>query len=151
MAKKRTKKTTKKSSKVAAEIMTARELSITFIVWMIGHSLLIYLANRFFPDFVVLGTHQLSAFQSIFYSMLVFTLIAVGATPLIEYFAILQKRVLKAMDWFIAYFFINAVGIWIVARFAEQLGMGISSWLVAVALAVVFDVVQGLLVSKVIR
>jgi hypothetical protein len=43
------------------------------------------------------------------------------------------------------------LGIWLVARFAEQLGLGISSWVVAAILALVFDVVQGLLVTKVIR
>lgn len=151
MAKKRSKATKKVNASSKAEIMSARELTITYIVWMIGHSLVIYLANRFFPEAVVLGTHQISAWQAIFYSMMVFTLITVGTIPLIEYVAAMQKRMLKAMDWMIGFFFINAVGIWIVARFAEQLGLGISSWLVAVVLALVLDVMQGVLVSKVIR
>lgn len=158
MPKKKT--TTKKKSKttssakaqtktvVPTEVMSAQKLSMTFVVWFIGHALVMYLANAFFPDAVVLGTHQFSVYQSLFYSMLVFTLITVGAIPLIEYAAILQKRALSVMDWMVLYFVINTAGIWVVARFAEILGLGISSWLVAVALGLVLDIVQGLLVSK---
>jgi len=153
MAKKQSKS---KSAKVQvsakkAEIMSARVLSVTFITWMIGHSSILYLANALFPSHVVLGTNQFSSLQGLFYSMLVFTLIAVGSIPITEYIAILQKKTLKTMDWMVIFFFVNVVGIWLVARFAEQLGLGISSWLVAVALAVVFDIAQGVLVSKVVR
>lgn len=130
------------------EVMSAQKLSLTFIVWFIGHAVVLYLANTFFPEAVVLGTHQFSVYQSLFYSMLVFTLITVGMIPLIEYAAILQKRALSVMDWIVLYFIINTAGIWVVARFAEMLGLGISSWLVAVALGLVLDLVQGLLVSK---
>jgi hypothetical protein len=153
MVKKRSKNMKPKTASTVknTEIMSARELMITFVVWMLGHSAVLFLANRFFPEAVVLGTHQFSIFQSIFYSMMVFTLITVGSIPIIEYVAVLQNRVLKTMDWMVSFFFINALGIWLVARFAEQLGLGISSWVVAAILALVFDVVQGLLVTKVIR
>lgn len=135
---------------VAAQSMTARQLSLTFVVWLIAHSLVFYLANRFYPQAVVLGTNELSALQGLAYSMVVFTLITVGSIPVVEMIAGMQNRVLKAMDWMVIYFVINTAAIWIVARFAEQLGMGISSWIVAVVLGLVIDAVQGLLVTKAI-
>jgi hypothetical protein len=95
-----------------------------------------------------LGNHLFPALQSLFYSMIVFTLIAVGATPIIEHMADSSGKKLKELDWIMLYFVVNAVGIWVVARFAEQLGLGISSWLVVVALAVVIDIVQGLSMMK---
>lgn len=135
---------------VSSEHMTARQLSLTFVVWLIAHSLIFYLANRFYPQAVVLGTHELSALQGLAYSMVVFTLITVGSIPVVEMIAGMQNRVLKAMDWMVIYFVINTAAIWVVARFAEQLGMGISSWMVAIVLGLIIDAVQGLLVTKAI-
>lgn len=49
----------------------------------------------------------------------------------------------SSAEWMASYFVLNFVGVWVVARFANQLGFGISSWVVALVLAVVLDVVQG--------
>lgn len=133
---------------VASSTMTAKQLSITFVVWMLAHTTIFFLANRFFPEAVALGTDQFSTWQALLFSMLVLTLITVGFIPLVEMIASSAKRSLSAMDWMVTYFVINTAAIWVVARFAEQLGMGISSWVVAVVLALVIDAVQGLLVSK---
>jgi hypothetical protein len=139
----------KSASTKAMHMMSAKELGAMFVAWFIGHSAVIYLANSIFPEAVVLGTHFFSPLQSLAYSMVVFTLITVGATPIIEHLAASSKKVLKAMDWIVLYFVINAVALWVVARFAEQLGFGVSSWMVVVALAAVMDLVQGFLVMKV--
>jgi len=149
--------TTKKRSRVATQTqtmaqpsMTAKQLSHIFVAFLIGHSLVIYLANRFFPMTVVLGNHVLSPTMAVLSSMVVFTLIAVGAIPVIEHLAESQRRRLSSFDWMTMFTFINAGGLWLVTRFAEQLGLGVSSWLAVVILALVMDVVQGLLVMKVI-
>lgn len=154
------KKATKKRSKSAAksvqssapmQVMTAKQLSILFVLWFIGHVVVIYLANQMFPESVVLGTHFFSSMQALIYSMIVFTLIVVGMMPLVEHVAMSARKQLKTLDWIVIYFLINAVGLWVVARFAEQLGMGLKSWVVAVALAAVIDVVQGILIMKIAR
>jgi hypothetical protein len=142
--------TTKTAKADGVKTMSAAQLSLTFVAWMIAHSVIFYLANRFFPEAVVLGTHLFSTWQAVLYSSLVFTLITVGSIPVVEMLAAAIKRTLTGMDWMVLYFVINTVGIWIVARFAEQLGLGISSWVVAVVLALVIDAVQGIIVTKAI-
>lgn len=137
------------SSSAATKSMSARQLTITFVVWFIAHLAIFFLANRFFPQAVVLGTNIFSPIEALLYSMVVLTLITVGFIPVVEMIASSAKRSMSAMDWMVTYFVINTVAIWLVARFAEQLGMGISSWVVAVVLALVVDAAQGLLITKV--
>jgi hypothetical protein len=49
----------------------------------------------------------------------------------------------------IGYYLLNVVAVWILARFSDQFGMGISGWYVAVALAIVFTLVQGLAMMQI--
>ena len=43
----------------------------------------------------------------------------------------------------IGYLVINFVGLWSVARGADVLGLGISSWMIVLVIAVVLDFIQG--------
>lgn len=54
-----------------------------------------------------------------------------------------QQRVLSPKDWLMGYFALNTVGIWLIARLAEILGLGLSSWLVALLLGLVLSFAQG--------
>lgn len=128
--------------------LTAIQLTKVFVAWLIGHVLVVYLVSQFFPNNVVLGNHLVSPLMGLVYSMVVFTLIAVGALPIVEYVSEVQQKRLSTLDWMILYAVINTVGLWVVARFAEQLGLGLSSWMVAVSLGIVLDFVQGLLIMK---
>ncbi len=128
--------------------LSAQQLTKIFVVWMVGHTLVVWLANYLFPMQVVLGNSALSPMVALVLSMVVFTLIAVGALPVIEYVAEIQKKRLMTMDWMVLYAVINTVGFWVVARFAEQLGLGLGSWLVALALGLVVDMIQGVLIMK---
>jgi len=46
-------------------------------------------------------------------------------------------------------FLVNVAGVWLVGRLAENLGMGISSWWVAVILGLVLTAVQKVVARKV--
>lgn len=127
--------------------MTAQQLAMIAILWLVAHSAIIYLANRWFPDAVVLGTNVITPTMAILYSMVVFTLITVGAIPVIEALSTQLRWRLSNLHWFALFALVDVVGIWLVARFAEQLGMGISSWTVALTLGLVMDVTQGVLVK----
>lgn len=144
MAKKRRSRT----ETATMRTMSAKQLAVTFATWLIGHSAVIWFASRFFPQAVVLGNHMFSPIQALFYSMIVFTLIAVGAIPIIEHLAVAQRKALKTLDWVVIFFVVDAVGLWVVARFAEQLGLGIASWVTVIALAIVIDATQGLIATK---
>ncbi|MEN8252886.1 MAG: hypothetical protein ABFQ62_00700 [Patescibacteria group bacterium] len=126
-----------------------KQLLTMFVSFFLVQSAIVYLASMLFADQVVLGTHLYSPLQGLLQSMFVLTLIMVGAMPVIE--LVLKRYKIKFQDkhWLLLYFVINTVAIWVVARFAEQLGFGISSWLVAVILGLIFGVDQALIVKKI--
>lgn len=126
---------------------TTTQLVVMFVLFMIAHSVVIYLANLLFPNAVVLGTSRLTPGLALLNSMVVFTIIAVGMVPILEYLAKLRNMRIMDMHWMVLYFLINFVGLWLVARAAETLGLGLSSWRVVAILAIVLDAVQGLAVK----
>ena len=122
----------------------------SFIAMFLVNVGVVFVANRFFPTFVVLGTHRLSPLMSLLTSMAVLSLIVTGAMPVIEWVKKEHKLKLKDKDWMIIYWLVNIVGLWVVSRFAETLGLGISSWVVAVVLAFFLDMAQGVVMMKLV-
>jgi hypothetical protein len=128
---------------------TGMTLVITFLVMFTVNSLVVYLASVFFPGQVVLGTQHITAGWALIHAIGSLALINTFAIPFIREFEKMKGRMLTPKEWVIDYFFINLVGVWVLARFAEQLGFGISSWVVAVVLAVVLDAAQGMAMMQV--
>ena len=118
-------------------------LVISYAVLFIVNCAVIFAANIIFPTQVVLGTKSLSLIWAGVLSMGVLTLINTFAVPIIRVIENSRKKMFTTKDWMVSYFLLNFVGVWLVARCATELGMGISSWVVALVLAVVLDVVQG--------
>jgi hypothetical protein len=114
-----------------------------FVTFFVVNTVVLYVANMVAPQAVVLGTNLLSPFQALLYSTGVFTLLSVAIVPLIEMAGNALRIKLEMFHWIAAYAALNTVCLWIVARFAEQLGLGISVWYVAVILGVILDFVQG--------
>lgn len=135
--------TEEKSTPMDRSHFSGKQLAMTFIAFFVIHSVVVYLANMFFPEDVVLGNHFFSPTMGLVYSMLPLTLLTVGCIPFIEYVAEKFNRTVSNMEWMVDYLLINTAGIWILARFAEWIGFGISSWMVAVALGVVITILQG--------
>lgn len=131
-------------------MMSAQQLSVMYVAFFIINSIVIWLANRWYPNAVVLGTHIHSPLMGLVYSMVVFTLLVVGAVPVIEYVTAQMKWRLSNRDWMMLYFVVNLVALWVVARFAEQLGMGLSSWVVVAVLSVIINLAQGMAVKFVV-
>ena len=123
---------------------TALQMVKNYLFLLPTNALVIYLANLMFPNQVVLGNMSLSLWWAIGLSMGKLTLILVLATPLIEAWAKMQKRVLSTMDWMLAFLLINFAALWLITRFSAQFGLGVTSWLVVLILAVVLDMVQGM-------
>lgn len=111
-------------------------LVITYFVLLAVNSLVIYLAHLWFPQNVVLGTQSLSPTWALFLSMGVLSLINTFAIPFTP-----KNRM-------VAYFILNFIGLWLVTRAAEQLGLGITSWVIAAILAVILDVFQGIAMMR---
>ena len=97
-----------------------------------------------FPNAIVLGNEFITKGWAIIHSMGTLALINTFAIPVIRQIEIKKGRMLTPKEWMIKYFIINFVGVWGLARFSFELGMGISSWVVALFLAVILDVFQGI-------
>jgi hypothetical protein len=114
-----------------------------FGIWFVAQAIVLAGASYFFSNSVVLGTNTITPFYALMYSMFVQTLIAIGAVPLLELLQDFQQKNLGTTAWMLFYFGVNTIGLWIISRFAEQLGLGLGSWIVAAVLGLVFAFVQG--------
>ena len=124
-------------------------LVVTYFVLFAVNALVVSLANSLMPQQVVLGTQFISKGWAIIHSMGTLALLTTFAVPFIREYEKSRGKMLSSTEWMVAYFVLNFVGIWLIARLAEQLGFGISSWVVALVLAIVLDVVQGIAMMQV--
>ena len=124
-------------------------LVVTYFVLFAVNALVVLLANSLMPQQVVLGTQFISKGWAIIHSMGTLALLTTFAVPFVREWEKSRGKMLASYEWMCVYFVLNFVGIWLVTRLAEQLGFGISSWVVALVLAVVLDVVQGMAMMQV--
>lgn len=131
--------------------MTAKQLAKIFVIFFMINFVLVYLANRFFPSNVVLGTYFHSVNMALIYSSVALTLLVAGILSgvncLLEQLKsdFFQGRILVML------FLANSVSVWLVGRMAQYLGMGISSWFVAVVLGLVLALVQKMTLRQVLK
>ena len=123
----------------------------TFFVSLVLNSLVILIANALFPAQVVLGNANSNLLWAVFHSMVMLTLIGTLAVPLFEWKQKMLGRALTTKEWMIGYLAINFVGVWVITRFSEQFGLGISGWWVGLLLAVAFGFVQSKGMMKVFK
>lgn len=131
--------------------ISGRQLGLVFVAFFVVHAAVIYLANMFFPQLVVLGNHFFNPTLGLLYAVIPFTLVTVGSIPLIEHVGDAIKRKISNMEWMLYYFVINVAALWILARFAEWIGMGISSWLVVVVLGAIITFAQGMVIGMIMK
>jgi hypothetical protein len=114
-------------------------LVISFFILFATSSLIIFLANLLFPKDVVLGNLHITKTWAIIHSMSALALVNTLTIPLV--------RMFTPKQWLITYFFINFFSLWVIARLAEQLGLGLSSWLTTALLALALNLSQGILLQ----
>jgi len=119
-------------------------LVVTYFILFVLNGLVVLLANSLFPQQVVLGTQYITKGWAIIHSMGTLALLGTFAIPFIREYERFRGKMFSPTEWMVAYFVLNFVGVWLITRLAEQLGFGISSWVVALVLAAVLDVVQGM-------
>ena len=123
-------------------------LVVTYFILLLVNSFVLALANSWFPQHVVLGTQALTPFSALALSMGALSLINTFAIPFVNQYEKTRKKPLTSKHWMLAYFGLNFTGLWLITRAAEQLGLGITSWVVAVILAVILDLIQGAAMMK---
>lgn len=117
---------------------------LAFLVTWVASAIVIGLANFFMPESFVLGTVNIPYTSALLLSSGVLAWITTMCIPLFTQFEIQQQRVLQPQHWMAGYLVINAIALWVIARQAEIVGLGISSWTMVLILAIVLDVVQGM-------
>lgn len=122
---------------------TGMTLVASFATLAAVHAVVLLLAHYFFPTQVVLGTHSMSLYWALFHSTLIFTVITTFAIPFAHLYENMRKKMLVSHEWMVLYAVLNFVALWVITRYSEQFGLGISAWWVVAILALVLDVVQG--------
>jgi hypothetical protein len=117
---------------------------ISYVTVTVVSAVVIYLANMLFPDHIVLGTMSISMMWAVMLSAGKLGLITTLAMPFFTEFEIQRKKILSPMEFLIGFFVVNFAGLWFITRFAEIFGLGVSSWMVLIALAAVVDFAQGM-------
>lgn len=119
-------------------------LVINFFILFAVNSLVLYFANLLFPSQIVLGNQTVAYGWSFIHSMATLAMLNIFTIPLVREYENRIGKMISSMCWMKIYFITNFIGLWILARFANQLGMGLSSWIVVVFLALTLDIVQGM-------
>lgn len=110
-----------------------------FLTLFVLNSFVVYLVSLFFSRQVVLGNYSLPSFLALFFSMAIFSLYQVLLAPFVKDICRQRNIKLNLNRWLVIYFFLNSIGLWIIARLANLFGLGISSWTVVVTLALVLS------------
>lgn len=122
---------------------------ITFFATFIVSALVVYGAHLVFPTLVVLGTQSMTLHWALIHSMGALSLLLTLVMPFMTEYEKLKGKVLTPMDWMTAYLLFNVVGLWIITRYSDQFGLGVTSWLVIICLAAVLDFLQGMVMMMI--
>jgi hypothetical protein len=117
---------------------------ISTVILYFVNAIILVLAQMFFPQHIVLGTHALPYYWAVFMSMGKLTLLTTFVMPFVSKYELMRKKIFSPMEWMALYFVVNFVGLWMISRFSEQFGLGFTSWTVVLVLAAVLDFAQGM-------
>jgi hypothetical protein len=117
-------------------------ITATFVIMYVVNALVLYVTNMLFPQQVVLGTMTLTPAWAIVLSMSALSVLLTLVVPFVHEAERVMERDLKSAEWMGLYLALNFAGIWLISRFSEQFGLGVSSWMVVLALALVMNVLQ---------
>src|SRR6185369_1237965 len=70
------------------------------------------------------------------------------ASPFFTEWELRRGKMMNPIEMMVAYFVVNFVVLWFTSRFSEIFGMGLSSWVVVLVLALVINLVQGMAVMS---
>lgn len=122
-------------------------LSIAIVA--IVNFLVLWLANMWFPMNIVLGNVSMSAPWAAALFGTALSVITVLVTPFVTWREQHMKRNMTPAEMMALFFVVNFVAVWLLTRKSEVFGVGVTSWIVVLALAVVFDFLQGMVMMQV--
>ena len=112
---------------------------LLYIVYWVLTGLLLYTANYFFPQSVVLGNHKLNAFEAALYGSFWITFVSWAVVDIFHNRGLKQDNLLM----FVAIYFVaDTAAIWMIARIPRLAGFGIINYQWVLATAAVLVVLQ---------
>ena len=133
----------KKTHSIPTSNPNAHMVVSFFIMWVVS-AVIVSVANLVLPNHIVLGTMSLTTTAALLLSSGVIAWLTILGLPLFTEIEIRKQMILTPQHWMLGYFIINVVGVWVITRFSDVLGLGIASWVYVVGLAAVLDVAQGM-------
>lgn len=112
---------------------------VLFIIYWIITATILYIIHIFYPTSVVLGNHKFVTIEAAVYSAFWISFIM---WTILDVFYSRGFRFRNLVLFLIAFLAANSVSIWMVARFAKLLGLGIVSYQWAFAMAAVITVAE---------
>ncbi len=109
-----------------------------FIFWLVN-SAAFYFSPLVLVGMVATGNARLTPFMASLISGFLLTVGDALATPVFEK---LKIKIKDEWQWALVYLFVNVLGVWVIARYADLTGVGVASAWVAVLLGVVINLVQ---------
>jgi hypothetical protein len=122
--------------------------TLSFFLLSIAHILVYGIGNMYFPTHIVVGTHSLTYFWALALSGGVLALLSLLVMPFFTAWEMKKRKELSPLEWMVGYFVVDLAGVWAFTRFSEVFGLGVSSWVVVLALAIVLDIVQGVVMMQ---
>lgn len=134
----------KKNAKPETQSSTGMFFTVSYLVMFAVGYLVLYLGNMWFPHQIVLGTMSVTPMWALCLGAGKLALAATLTMPFFNEWEARRGRILESYEWMIGYAIINFIAIWLLGRAADILGVGFSSWLVVLVLALVLDLIQGI-------
>lgn len=111
----------------------------SFVLFWAVNSLLFYFAPFVFSDIVVTGNARLAPFLASVISGFLLALSAAFVMPAMDF---LKVRIKEEWQWILVFLGGNILTVWLIARYADLTGVGISNIWVALLLGAIANVVQ---------
>lgn len=103
------------------------------------NAIALYLANMFFPTYIVLGNNSLSPLLATVITGFLLSAIMALPEPVMKAVGLKTKNELY---YALVYLIFNIVGLWILGRLANFIGFGISSFVVVIVLGFILNLIQ---------
>ncbi|MFZ1721272.1 MAG: hypothetical protein WAU07_02085, partial [Microgenomates group bacterium] len=87
-------------------------LAIMYLAFFAVSSVVVYFANMWFPEAVVMGTNSISPTWAYIHALGTLALLVTFSSPFLHLIEMRRNKDLTSVEWMIAYFVVNAVGLW---------------------------------------
>lgn len=116
----------------------------SFLAFLLVNLVVIYLANTFFPLRVVLGTGTIPFLWALCHSVGKLTVVNTFVLLLVTYYEWKRGKAFTTQEWMGTFLLTNFAALYVISRFAANLGLGLSAWWVVLFLSAILDWLQGL-------